>query len=266
LKPFLTIITICPLLLFPTVNAAAPAPSPAPDLVPAAAFETGILEAQAALRDGINAWDSGALSRARELYLALLEAEKDRETELQYFLAVCDYHLAAYAMAEDKRDMVDRFTAEALENLEKVILARPEWGEPYALSATIMGYQIALHPDRAMELGMRLYTFFGKAEEKGPDDPRVHLLQGISLFYTPAMYGGGADKAIPHLEKAVDCFGREKVDDPYQPSWGYDEACTYLGIACAQQGRADQAAAWFEKALAFNPDFSLARHELAKLK
>lgn len=239
-------------------------------LPPAAASPTrdkaDILSAKSTLQEGVNTWDGGKLNEARDLFLGLLNRDTDHETALQYFIVICDYRLAAHAMIGSDTETVGRCTTEAMQYLEKIMLTRPDWGEPYALYASMLGYEIVLHMDRAMELAFKINDYFGKANARGPDDPRVNMMQGISVFYTPAMYGGGADKAIPLLERAVKNFQQEKPLDPYSPSWGMEEACTYLGMAYNQQERPDRAAACFEKALARNPDFGLARDELGKLK
>jgi len=225
-----------------------------------------ILAAKSALQEGVNTWEGDKLSRARDLFLGLLGDAGGHETYIQYYVAVCDYRLAAHAMLGSDTATVERCTAEARRYLEEIMRARPEWGEPYALYASMLGYEIALHMDRAMELAFQIEDYFGKAAARGPNDPRVNLLRGISVFYTPPMYGGGAEEAVPLLEKAVELFEREKTSDPYQPAWGMEEAGTYLGMAYSQLEQPDRAASCFEKVLARHPDFGLARLELDKLK
>ena len=39
-----------------------------------------------------------------------------------------------------------------------------------------------------------------------PNNPRLYYLQGMSLFNTPAQFGGGKDKAKPLFEKSVALF------------------------------------------------------------
>jgi Tfp pilus assembly protein PilF len=51
-----------------------------------------------------------------------------------------------------------------------------------------------------------------------------------------------------------------------KPSWGKDEAYTFLAMAYNQKGDIDKAAEFFTKALEVNPEFRIAKDELAKIK
>ncbi|MEE8604931.1 MAG: tetratricopeptide repeat protein, partial [Candidatus Aminicenantaceae bacterium] len=99
-----------------------------------------------------------------------------------------------------------------------------------------------------------------------PENPRVHYLKGVSDLYTPAEYGGGADVAIKTLTKSVDLFEKENIEDPMLPSWGKDEAYTFLAMTYNQKGDKDKAVEFFQKALEVNPEFMLAKDELEKIK
>jgi tetratricopeptide (TPR) repeat protein len=142
--------------------------------------------------------------------------------------------------------------------------ADPKSGLAVALYASILGLDIALHPDQAMTLGMESFSAMARAVSLEPENPRVHLLQGQSLLYVPEAFGGGAAAAIGSLEKAVGLFQKEKPSEAGIPSWGLDETYAYLGLAHAKTDPA-KARGFFEKALSVNPAMGLARSELAKL-
>jgi hypothetical protein len=67
----------------------------------------------------------------------------------------------------------------------------------------------------------------GEALEKGfkldPSNPRLYYLRGMSLFGTPAQFGGGKDKAKPVFEKAVQLYKEQKPKELY-PRWGQKQA------------------------------------------
>jgi len=142
----------------------------------------------------------------------------------------------------------------------------PDFGELDALQASMLGFEIALHQEKAMSLGFQIFQYFGKALEKSPDNPRVHLLKGLSDLYTPEQYGGGPDAAIKSLNRSIELFENENVQDPVKPSWGKEEAYTFLGIIYNQKGEADKAEEMLKKALEINPEFGLAKEELQKIK
>jgi len=68
------------------------------------------------------------------------------------------------------------------------------------------------------------------------------------------------------LSKCVELFEKEEIKDSVKPSWGKEEAYTFLGMAHNQKGEAEQAEEFFDKALEINPDYGLAKEELRKLK
>ena len=65
----------------------------------------------------------------------------------------------------------------------------------------------------ALETGMKM----------DPNNPRLYYLQGMSVFNTPAAFGGGKEKAKPIFEKAVELFKAEQPK-PLYPHWGQKQA------------------------------------------
>ena len=65
----------------------------------------------------------------------------------------------------------------------------------------------------ALQMGMKI----------NPNNPRLYYLQGMSVFNTPAAFGGGKEKAKPIFQKAIDLF---KADHPkpLYPNWGQKQA------------------------------------------
>ena len=59
-----------------------------------------------------------------------------------------------------------------------------------------------------------------KAIMLNAENPRAYLQRGISLFYTPEMFGGGKDKAMPVLEMAGKKFAAFKPASSIEPNWG----------------------------------------------
>jgi len=70
-----------------------------------------------------------------------------------------------------------------------------------------------------------------EALEKGlaldPNNPRLYYLQAMSLFNTPAQFGGGKDKAKPVFEKSVSLY-KAAQPKPLYPNWGQKQAETML--------------------------------------
>ncbi len=225
-----------------------------------------IEKAKQELQEGVNTWNAEKMKQARDLFLNLLMTEESEKAYLHYYTALCDYRLSAYFMAQQATSEAEMHVESALKHLEEAMDLEPSRGEPYALYASMLGFKIAVNPTLGMSLGMEIYEYFGQAFTKEPDNPRVNLMKGLSDLYTPEQYGGGAEVAIQSLTKAVELFEEEKVDNPVEPSWGKEEAYTFLGMAFIQKGDVKKAEELFKRALEVNPEFGLALEELNKLK
>ena len=99
--------------------------------------------------------------------------------------------------------------------------------EVMTLRASYYQAMLQLHPMRAPFYGPKAGSLLAAAAEADPRNPRAASLLGQNLYYTPAMFGGGAEKARPHLARAVELFDAEAADadrDALLPSWGADRA------------------------------------------
>ena len=109
-------------------------------------------------------------------------------------------------------DQMDKFltTAEKLDNNSEVLALRANY------------YQAKLQgsPMLAPYYGPKASNILEVALTEDPNNPRALLLMGQNLFYTPAMFGGGADKAKPFLEKASKIFAAADTAPTILPSWG----------------------------------------------
>ncbi len=225
-----------------------------------------IIEAKRLLKNGVNTWDPEPMKKARDKLLGLVAKEKTASFYPVYYIALCDYRLATYYLTLGQMDKAEPYIKEGQDYLKKAMELQPDFGELDAFYAYMLGFEIALNPEKAMSLGMESFQYFGKAFEKSPENPRVNYLQGVSYLYTPVEYGGGADAAIEILAKSIELFEKENIQDPVKPSWGKDEAYTFLAMAYAQKGNKEKAAELFQKALEINPDFIMAKDELEKIK
>jgi len=225
-----------------------------------------IKEAKSKLQMGWNTWNPEFIKNAKDIFLNLLMKEKGENVYLLYYIALCNYRLATYYFATNSTKEAEIFNTEGQKYLEKAIEVDPSFGELYALYATLLGYEIALHQEKAMALGFKTFEYFTKAFENDPDNPRINLLKGASVLYTPEAFGGGADNAIEFLKKSVNFFEKEDIKDPLKPSWGKEEAYVFLGIAYKEKKEYDKAKEFLKKALEINPYFGLAAKELDEIK
>ena len=63
---------------------------------------------------------------------------------------------------------------------------------------------------------------------QNPNNPRAYVLLAQNLFYMPAMFGGGKDKAKPIVEKSVQLFETFEPATELDPAWGKSMAVSLL--------------------------------------
>ncbi len=231
-----------------------------------AKFIQALEEAKAKLQAGLNTWNVELLKESRNLFLNLFMRQKGENAYLHYYISLADFRLTTFYFSSNNKEEAERYNSEAQKYLEKAMEIDPNFGESFALYSFLLGYEIALHPERAMSLGPKSFEYSAKAFEKDPDNPRINLLQGFSLLYTPEAYGGGTDKAIGFLEKSISLFEKENIKDALKPSWGKDEAYTFLARAYAQKKEYEKALELLKKALEVNPEFGMAKETLRSLE
>jgi hypothetical protein len=59
-----------------------------------------------------------------------------------------------------------------------------------------------------------------KATAFNANNPRIYYMRGQNTLHTPAMFGGGKNKALPLFEKAKSLFDGQTITDPLMPNWG----------------------------------------------
>ena len=84
--------------------------------------------------------------------------------------------------------------------------------------------QMMVNPqERWQTYGQEAAAALQKGMKADPNNPRLYYLQGMSVFNTPAQFGGGKDKAKPIFEKAVALYKTEQAK-PLYPNWGQKQA------------------------------------------
>jgi tetratricopeptide (TPR) repeat protein len=149
---------------------------------------------------------------------------------------------------------------EAVSLLERSAAVRP-LPETYALIASATGSMIGDSMIRGIRFGMRANAAESRAEELGPNNPRVLLLRAVSAWFTPSAFGGGEDKARALMQQALRAFTADAAARPL-PTWGHAEAYAWLGQMEASAGKRDAARAAYAKARSLAGDYAWVREVL----
>jgi tetratricopeptide (TPR) repeat protein len=170
---------------------------------------------------------------------------------LSHYLGYAIYREATIRMGRDRAN-IDSLLERIDSILQRSIPLKPI-PESYALRASVIGMMIGSNPLRGMWLGPKSGAEMEKALDAGPRNPRVWLMRGIGAIHTPAMFGGGLDKAEEYLKTSIALFASDRPEPP-EPGWGLNEAHTWLGQVYARQKKFDAARASYQTALELEPN------------
>src|SRR5258708_17406464 len=93
--------------------------------------------------------------------------------------------------------------------------------ELYAVENMSATQQMLLDPQtRWMTYGKTAGEALQKGMQADPNNPRLYYLQGMSLFGTPAQFGGGKDNAQPAFDKSLALY-KSAQPQPLYPTWGH---------------------------------------------
>ncbi len=218
------------------------------------------------LQEGWNAWNAETMKEARDQFLGLVLQSGSKNPFLLYYAGLSEFRLIVHSFSSGQTAEAAAILGRAKNHFENLMELRPDWAEPYALTATLLGYEIALNPSLGMELGMKTMNLFGQAERLEPKNPRVRYLKAASLMYWPVEFGGGEANALPLFEEAVSLFEKDKPTDPLAPTWGQEEALMMSAVIYNNQGDKEKALDCLNRALTANPDYGLARRMLQEFQ
>jgi tetratricopeptide (TPR) repeat protein len=169
------------------------------------------------------------------------------------------YGLAAYRVADLKLLKGDKDGASAaLSSAASVLEARLEKGRDAELGAVlgmIYGMQIRISPIRGIWLGSSADRVLEDAMAAEPNNPRPHLAAGVNLLYKPGSFGGGPDKALLQLQRAIDLYNKSAAATAVDSAcWGGDDALLSSARAKLKLGERVAAIALVETVLARSPE------------
>lgn len=136
-----------------------------------------------------------------------------------YYATLMYMYVAQKSMQDAEK--LEMAVEKAWENIEKTEAISGENSEVLALKAYVyFGYiwknpmvNGALYSGKANELLEKSMTL-------NPENPRPYYLKGQNTFFTPAMWGGGADASRPLILKAQEKFAVFEKENSLSPDWG----------------------------------------------
>ena len=145
---------------------------------------------------------------------------KTEKTEwLPLYYATFAYIMISYLEPENAKK--DTYLDQAQKYLDQAKTIEPNESELHMLQGFLYPSRINIDPmNRGMLYIGDMNKSLDKALELNADNPRVYYLRATMTFHTPEAYGGGAAKALPLFETAVEKFKIFKPKTAISPNWG----------------------------------------------
>lgn len=136
-----------------------------------------------------------------------------------YYAAYANFYTTFWPQDNKSKDNLFDAALKLIERAKQL----EENSELLALQSYVEYMKMAVDPMNRLELIEASQASLEKAEKLDPDNPRVYLIKGQNLYYTPEAYGGGKAAAKPLIEKAKEKFETYEPKDELAPSWGRKE-------------------------------------------
>ncbi len=135
-----------------------------------------------------------------------------------YYAAYC-YVQLSYLVNENSEG--DIYVDKALEFNDKANDISPDNSEIYVMKGFILQASMNIEPmTRGMIYNSKCISMYKKAQELNPENPRSYLWHAVQLFNMPKFLGGGTEKGLPLLKKALEKYNTFKPESEIHPCWG----------------------------------------------
>lgn len=226
-------------------------------------FTDAILKAKKKMKENENKNDEQTLLKIRGDFERILQIKKNQWL-VNYYMAMIDMIISYNFASKKDMDGVKKYTESSLELLNKVTDLKDDFGEAFILKFAVNSNRWMYEPNKMNDIIAKQSEAKDLAKKYDPDNPRLYLIDGINTYYTPESFGGGADKALPLLEKSYELYQTYKPVDETYPDWGKDQVCGYLALSCIQTDKLEDAKKWMDKGLEYNPDSDFIKTEVQK--
>lgn len=200
------------------------------------------------------------MMQARATFERVTEDE-EHAALAHYYVALCEYRMLNRLNRDDAKVVTPRLD-NAIAHLEKAVKHDKTFADAQALLASFFGEKMRLDPSLGMQYGPRSQQLLGRAMSLAPSNPRVVMINAVTTYFTPEMWGGSQERGLEGFRQAAALFDEEKPDNPLLPDWGHEEAYAWIGMAEAQQGNTAAARKAYNQALAINPEFGWVKYTL----
>jgi hypothetical protein len=121
----------------------------------------------------------------------------------------------------DKSKDLDPLADKAEELLNKAEALSKDNSEIWVVRKMIASLKMMGNPmARFQQYGPIAATALETAKKLNAENPRVYMLEGEDLFFTPEQFGGDKAEAKKRFETAMSKFNAQKPESSIHPKWG----------------------------------------------
>lgn len=164
-------------------------------------------------------------------------ANAEKTQWLPYYYAALANIRAGYTYAMDgsigdKSSNIDPLADKAEQLLNKADELNTNNTEVWVVKKMLASLRLMANPMvRYMEYGAKATAALEKAKQLNGENPRIYLLEGQDLFFTPEQFGGDKVEAKKRFETAVNKFSTYKPESSIHPNWGLRDTNYFLSQA-----------------------------------
>jgi hypothetical protein len=143
--------------------------------------------------------------------------------------------------SQENGDAKDATLDQAEAALAQARKLKGDESELLTLQAYIYQARLGVSPMlRSMKYSRLVTETVAKAKALNPANPRPYLVGANNVYYTPSMFGGGAEAAKPLYEEAKAKYAAFRSTSPLAPNWGQNQVLGRLkkyDVASAQAAK-----------------------------
>ncbi len=175
------------------------------------------MKQQVGMLDSMSSYSPAGMQQLANTFERIAEVEKTQWLPY-YYAAYCRVQEAF--MTQDKTK-IDEVADKAALNVEKATALKGKDSEINCILSMIASSRISVDPmTRGMKYGAESSAMLEEAQQLNPENPRIYMLKGQALFYTPEAFGGSKTKAKEMFELALKKFATFRAADKLTPQWG----------------------------------------------
>jgi tetratricopeptide (TPR) repeat protein len=221
--------------------------------------DDAVLKAKDAVQKAAITGEATALKAARDLAQESVTqtTEPSKKAAALYFVGYAHYSLVNLPSEKESKEQ----NADAgIVALEEAVKLEPAFADAHALLGSLYGQKAGGGMMAGMKYGQKSAVTMERAITLQPKNPRILMLEGISLFFKPAMWGGDKQKALTNLQRACELAeqGACAAKEATMPDWGHADVFAWKGVMFAKSDEADtdNAKAAYERALQLQPNYA----------